>query len=109
MHITLYKYYKKQQCDSATDAFNETEILNERDLREKFIEEYNNFHKDNLAQYEILNNLDISTEDARFTVFDADICTIFDIFQDNDQYDNKNNYCLEQWEIDINEYEDCYD
>ena len=109
MFITLYKYYKKQQCDSATDAFAETEILTEKELREKFMEEYKNFHKDNISQYEILCGLDMSTEDARFTVFDTDICTIFDIFQDNDQYDKNNNYYLEQWEIEFSEYEDCYD
>ena len=109
MKITLYKLYKKQKCDSATDAYNATEILTEKELREKFIEEYSHFHKDNLAQYEILNNLDTTNEDDKWTIMDADICVIFDIFQDNDNYDPNNAYYLEQWEIDFDEYADCYD
>lgn len=109
MKITLYKYYKKDKYDTGTDGFEYTEILTERELREKFIEEYKNFHKDNVAQYETLSGLDMSSDDARWTVFDTDICTILDIFCDNDEYDEKNNYFIEQCEIDFNEYEDCYD
>ena len=109
MKITLYKYYKRFKCDTCTDAFEDTKVLTERELREKFIEEYKNFHKDNISQYECVCGLDISTEDARWTVFDTDICTILDIFCDNDMYDEKHDYCIEQCEIDFYEYEDCYD
>lgn len=109
MRITLYKYYKKLHYDSATDGFDNTEVLTEKQLREKFIEEYKNFHKDNLAQYEVLSNLDMSKEDDRWLVFDNDISFILAIFSDNDQYDPDNDYLIDQEDIEFNEYEDCYD
>lgn len=109
MRITLYKYYKKLHCDSATDGFDNTEILTERQLREMFVKEYKNFHKDNISQYEILNNLDMSNDNDKWTVFDTDLAIILEIFSNNDQYDPNNDYLIDQEDIEFNEYEDCYD
>lgn len=109
MKITLYKYYKKESCDSCTDGWEYTEVLTERQLREKFIKEYKNFHKDNLENYQCVMGLDMSKEDDKWTVFDTDIATILSVFSDNDMYDEKHNYFIEQLGIDIDEYEDCYD
>ena len=109
MNITLYKYYQRFKYDTCTDAFEDTQVLTERQLREKFIEEYENFHKDNIGRYEVLNNLDMNKEDNKWTIFDTDICTLLDIFSDNDMYDDDHDYCIERLEIKYNEYEDCYD
>lgn len=109
MRITLYKFYKKDRCDTANDCFDCTEILTEKQLREAFVQEYKNFHKDNLAQYEILNNLNMEKEEDRWTVFDADLATILEIFCNNDQYDPAHDYFIDQEDIEFNEYADCYD
>ena len=97
------------RCDTATDGFDNTEILTEKQVREMFIKEYKNFHKDNISQYEILNNLDMSNDSDKWTVFDTDFATIFEIFSNNDQYDPNNNYLIEQEEVEFDEYEDCFD
>lgn len=98
--ITLYKFYKKDNCDTRVDAFDYTDILTESELRTEFINEFKNFDKRVLEKYSI-------KEKDLLLVDDIDIHSIIDIFQENDSYDDKNqHYYIQLIQKKVDDYND---
>lgn len=102
--ITLYKYYKVSEEDKAEDVFYNTEVMTERKLRERFIEEYNNFDKSLLKEYSLGDN---APDDV--SVWDIDIFVILTIFNENSNHTDEHIYYVELFDTRYDEYEDCFD
>lgn len=100
MHAVLYKVYQ-QQVESQGEQFDSTEVMNEYNLREFYRKqvELGYIHPDNLKDKEI-TVLDNPQE--------IDIDAILELLSDNDQWDNKHNYYVEQICIRLGD-EDLYD
>lgn len=97
---TLYKYYKKANCDTRIDAFNYTDVLTEQELRSEFVNEFDNFDTRVLEKY------GVSRKNLEF-VEDIDIFSIINIFQENECYNDKaQHYYIETIHKAVDDYND---
>lgn len=101
MHAVLYKVYKKDKSDCQWEQFVATDIMNEYDLRQFYREQIDlgYLHPDNLADKDIT-----VLDDPQ----DIDLDAILELLNDNDNYDDKHNYFVEQVSIRLGD-NDLYD
>lgn len=98
MKATVYKLLEISDNAYETE-FYRTEILNENELREKFLWYLQNdyFNEESLKYYNVDKDIN-----------DLDTSTMLNVFNDNGDYDLEHTFYVEQVEIEIND-NDIYD
>ena len=109
MHAVIYRVYIADKYDGRHDAFNETEIMNEYQLRQFFREQADgqHIHPDNLRDY------DLTVQEIDNDVYGIDLDMILDILNDNDQYTDGGtsqypDFCVAQESVSLSD-DDIYD
>lgn len=107
MNAVLYKVYMKKAGDTTDDTFNNTNVMNEYELRKFFREqvEQGAIHPDNMADHDII-------VDDLEKIWEIDLDAIFGAIADNlayaDQDERIGQYYIEQFDIRLGN-EDLYD
>lgn len=107
MNAVLYKLYIKKPGDTVDDAFNNTQVMNEYELRQFFREQVDQgcIHPDNMVDHDII-------VDDLEKLWEIDLDAIFGAIADNLAYADDNEkigrYYIEQFDIKLGD-EDLYD
>ena len=107
MNAVLYKLYIKKPGDTVDDAFNNTQVMNQYELRQFFREQVDQgrIHPDNMVDHDII-------VDDLEKLWEIDLDAIFGAIADNlayaDQDERIGRYYIEQFDIKLGD-EDLYD